>query len=82
MALYNRFSIYRTNNSFLIWKRDSNREEKQSSIHLRQVEKDGISFRDDWQSVALLVANYTTEKRVIEGPWMVYRLVLLFFKYI
>ena len=65
----------RQNKSYLIWKRDSNAEGKQSSIHLRQVEQDGITFRDEWRSVTLLVANYTTERRVIEGPWMIFRLV-------
>ena len=59
--------------TYLIWKRDSNAEGRQSSIHLRQVEQDGITFRDEWKNVTLLRANYSTEKRVIEGPWMIYR---------
>ena len=59
--------------TYLIWKRDSNAEGRQSSIHLRQVEQDGITFEDEWKDVTLVTANYTTERRVIEGPWMIYR---------
>ena len=59
--------------TYLIWKRDSNAEDRQSSIHLRQVEQDGITFRDEWKNVTLIKANYTMERRVVEGPWMIFR---------
>ena len=72
---------FRDNKSYLIWKRDSNCEGRQSSIHLRQVEQDGITFREEWQSVTLLVANLTTEKTIVEGPWMIYRLLYIIKNY-
>ena len=59
--------------TYLIWKRDSNAENRQSSIHLRQVNKDGVTFKNDWENITLLTANFTTERRVVEGPWMIYR---------
>ena len=60
---------------------DNNCEGRQSSIHLRQVEQDGITFREEWQSVTLLVANLTTEKTIVEGPWMIYRLLYIIKNY-
>ena len=65
--------LHRDMKTYLIWKRDSNAENRQSSIHLRQVEKDGVTFRNDWETITLVTANYTTERRVVEGPWMIYR---------
>ena len=65
--------FYRDMKTYLIWKRDSNAENRQSSIHLRQVEKDGVTFKNDWENITLLTANFTTERRVVEGPWMIYR---------
>ena len=59
--------------TYLIWKRDSNAENRQSSIHLRQVEKDGVTFKNDRENVTLVTANFTTDRRVVEGPWMIYR---------
>ena len=65
--------FHRDMETYLIWKRDSNAENRQSSIHLRQVNKDGITFKNDWENITLLTANFTTERRVVEGPWMIYR---------
>ena len=67
---------FRDMKTYLIWKRDSNAEGRQSSIHIRQVDPDGISFKDDWKEVTLVTANLTTERRVIEGPWMIYRYLI------
>ena len=67
---------FRDMKTYLIWKRDSNAEGRQSSIHIRQVDPDGISFKDDWKEVTLVTANWTTERRVIEGPWMIYRYLI------
>ena len=61
--------------TYLIWKRDSNAEKRQSSIHLKQVEKDGVTFKNNWENVTLVTANFITERKVIEGPWMIYRYV-------
>ena len=63
--------------SYLSWKRSSNCGDGESSIHLRQVEQDGITFREEWRSVTLLMANLTTEKTIVEGPWMIYRLLYI-----
>ena len=60
---------------YLSWKRSSNCGDGESSIHLRQVEQDGITFRDEWRSVTLFESNYETVKRVIKGPWMTYKLL-------
>ena len=65
--------------TYLIWKRDSNAEGRQSRINLRQVEQDGITFRDEWKNVTLVTANYSTEKMVIEGPWIIYRYLNTFY---
>ena len=59
--------------TYLIWKRDSNAEGRQSSIQFREVEQDGVTFKDEKKTVMLIRANYITEQRVIEGPWMIYR---------
>ena len=44
-----------------------------SSIHIRQVEDDGISFRDEWPDVKLIQSDLIHDLLVTEGPWIIYR---------
>ena len=63
-------SSYRTSNTYLSWKDNPNHA---SSIHIRQVESDGITFREEWPDVKVVQSDLIHDLLVTEGPWIIYR---------
>ena len=68
------FIFYRTAKTYLAWK--ENPSLAASSIHVRQVESDGITFRDEWPNVKVIQSDLIHDKLVTEGPWIIYRFIL------
>ena len=63
----------RTENTYLSWK--ENPASQASSIHIRQVENDGITFREEWPNVKVIQADFIHDLLVTEGPWIFYRYI-------
>ena len=63
----------RTENTYLSWK--ENPASQASSIHIRQVENDGITFREEWPNVKVIQADFIHDLLVTEGPWIFYRCI-------
>ena len=61
----------RTENTYLSWK--ENPASQASSIHIRQVENDGITFREEWPNVKVIQADFIHDLLTTEGPWLFYR---------
>ena len=61
---------FRTEKTYLSWKDNPNFA---SSIHIRQVESDGITFREEWPDVKVIQADLIHDLLVTEGPWIIYR---------
>ena len=66
--------LHRTENTYLSWKENPNHA---SSIHIRQVESDGITFREEWQDVKLIQADLIHDLLTTEGSWIIYRFTIL-----
>ena len=60
----------RTSNTYLSWKNNPNHA---SSIHIRQVEADGITFREEWADTKVIQADLIHDLLTTEGPWIIYR---------
>ena len=61
----------RTGNTYLSWK--ENPASQASSIHIRQVQNDGITFREEWPNVKVIQADFIHDLLTTEGPWILYR---------
>ena len=58
---------------YLLWKTDDNYIGKNSSIYIRQINQDGLSFDEGKGISKLLSATLEWEICIAEGPWMIYR---------
>ena len=65
--------FYRTSNTYLAWK--ENPSFAASSIHVRQVDSDGITFREEWPNVKVIQADLIHDELTTEGPWIIYRFI-------
>ena len=58
---------------YLIWKTDGNAVGKESSVLIRKINKDGISFHSSAPITRLIKSTLVWERLIVEGPWMIHR---------
>ena len=58
---------------YLVWKSDDNSVGKNSMIHIRKLNADGVSFERTEPITTLLTAGYYWEWNIVEGAWMIHR---------
>lgn len=57
---------------YLVWKTDDNAVGQPSSIYMRRVEEDGVTFVDGSETFLLMSATEPSDSNIVEGPWILY----------
>jgi len=67
------FKDPQTEQDYLIWKTDTLVPLSISSVFIRELNEDGVSFKNGSQASKILQSDIPSEQGIVEGMWMMYK---------